>query len=225
MKSPEQHSAVNKTQDSYSRKASLFQGKILLRQKLSSLQISVKESSNNNELAEQVKSLSENFKSGFNSVISFANKDADAKNLLLDRLDALEKAVKGGAMIETLRQRTDELVKGYENFVSDSNLRHGNMVSALVDLKNKLDDYSSKNNYTFGTIEHSVGETSSKLSELESTVSSNLGNVNSKLYSLGDDIQKILNDGFDHLKYLSSNISEALNSNSIDTKTAFFATI
>ena len=187
---------------------------------LSELKSMISVYSENEDLSEQVKTLADNFKSGFNSVISFANKDADAKNLLLERIDALEKAVKSGTMLDTLRLRTDELVKGYENFISDSNLRHGNMVSALVDLKNKIDDYSSKNNYTFGSIDHNVEDTNSKISELESTISSNLGNVNSKLYSLGDDIQKILNDGFDHLKYLSSNISEALNSNSIDAKTS-----
>ena len=186
---------------------------------LRQLRIKVDSSADIAELTEQVKLLADNFKSGFNSVVSFANKDADAKNLLLDRMEDLEKAVKNGAMIETLRQRTDDLVKGYENFISDSNLRHGNMVSALVDLKNKIDDYSSKNNYVFGAIDHTITDTSDKLTNLENTVSSNLGNVNSKLYSMGDDIQKILNDGFDHLKYLSSNMSEAMNSSSLDVKT------
>ncbi len=186
---------------------------------LEGLRNAINSSTDYSELTGQVKTLSDNFKSGFTSVVNFANRDADAKNLILDRLDALESAVKNGAMIETLRHRTDDLVKGYENFISDSNLRHGNMVSALVDLKNKIDDYSSKNNYVYGTIERSIDDTNSKIEGLESTVSSNLGNVNSKLYSMGDDIQKILNDGFDHLKYLSSNMSEAMNSNSIDFKT------
>lgn len=171
------------------------------------------------ELSEQVQTLADNFRSGFNSVVSFANKDADAKNLLLDRMTSLETSVKNGEVIESLRHRTDELVKGYENFVSDSNLRHGNMVSTIVDLKNKIDEYSSKNNYTIGTIDHSISDTYTKITNLESTVSSHLGNVNSRLYSMGDDIQKILNDGFDHLKYLSSNISEAMNSSSLDVKT------
>ena len=186
---------------------------------LESLKNAIYSSTDYSELTEQVKTLSDNFKSGFTSVVNFANRDADAKNLILDRLDALESAVKNGAMIETLRHRTDDLVKGYENFISDSNLRHGNMVSALVDLKNKIDDYSSKNNYVYGTIERSIDDTNSKIAGLEATVSSNLGNVNSKLYSMGDDIQKILNDGFDHLKYLSSNMSEAMNSNSLDFRT------
>ena len=186
---------------------------------LRQLRIKIESSADIAELTEQVKTLADNFKAGFNSVVSFANKDADAKNLLLDRMEDLEKAVKNGEMIETLRQRTDELVKNYENFISDSNLRHGNMVSTIVDLKNKLDEYSSKNNYVFGTIDHTISDTSNKITNLESTVSSSLGNVNSKLYSLGDDIQKILNDGFDHLKYLSSNMSEAMNSNSLDVKT------
>ena len=175
------------------------------------------------ELTEEVKTLAENFKSGFNSVINFANKDADAKNILMDRIQALENAVKDGAMVEALKQRTDDLVKGYENFISDSNLRHGNMVSALVDLKNKIDDYASKSNYALATIEHSMNDANSKIMNLESTVSSNLGNVNSKLYSLGDDLQKILNDSFDHLKYLSSNMSEAMNSSSLDFKTTIEA--
>ena len=187
---------------------------------LRQLRIKLDSSSDLAELVEQVRTLTDNFKSGFNSVVSFANKDADAKNLLLDRMEDLEKAVKNGAMVESIRQRTDDLVKGYENFVSDSNLRHGNMVSALVDLKNKIDDYSSKNNYVFGTIDHTIADASDKISNLESTISSNLGNVNSKLYSMGDDMQKILNDGFDHLKYLSSNMSEAMNSNSLDMKTS-----
>ncbi|MBR6098828.1 hypothetical protein IKP85_03705 [bacterium] len=186
---------------------------------LRQLRIKVDSAQDISELTEQVHTLAENFRSGFESVVSFANKDADAKNLLLDRMGDLEQAVKNGAMIETLRQRTDDLVKGYENFISDSNLRHGNMVSALVDLKNKIDDYSSKNNYVFGSISHTIEDASNKLTSLESTVSSNLGNVNSKLYSMGDDIKKILNDGFDHLKYLSSNMSEAMNSNSLDMKT------
>ena len=187
--------------------------------RLENLRSALNNSTDYTELTEQVKTLADNFKSGFNSVVNFANKDADAKNLLLDRMDALEKAVKNGAMVDTLRQRTDELVHGYENFISDSNLRHGNMVSALVDLKNKIDDYSSKNNYVYGSIEHSLDDTNSKIVNLESTVSSNLGNVNSKLYAMGDDIQKILNDGFDHLKYLSSNMSEAMNSSSLDLRT------
>ena len=186
---------------------------------LRQLRIKLDSSSDLAELVDQVRTLADNFKSGFNSVVSFANKDADAKNLLLDRMEDLEKAVKNGAMVESIRQRTDDLVRGYENFISDSNLRHGNMVSALVDLKNKIDDYSSKNNYVFGTIDHSITDASDKLTNLESAISSNLGNVNSKLYSMGDDIQKILNDGFDHLKYLSSNMSEAMNSSSLDVKT------
>ncbi len=186
---------------------------------LNKLQSAINSANDNSEIAEEVKTLADNFRSGFNSVVTFANRDADAKNLLLDRLDALENAVKNGVMIESLRQRTDELVKGYENFISDSNLRHGNMVSALVDLKNKIDDYSSKNNYVYGTIEHSINDTNSKIEGLENSVSSNLGNVNSKLYALGDDIQKILNDGFDHLKYLSSNIAESMNSTSLDMRT------
>ena len=175
------------------------------------------------ELQEQVKVLAENFKSGFNSVVSFANKDTDAKNLLLDRMDSLEKSVRNGEVLNSLKQRTDELVKGYENFISDSNLRHGNMVSALVDLKNKIDDYSSKNNYMFGTMNHTMEETHDKITGLETTISSNLGNVTSKLYSIGDEVQKILNDGFDNLKYLSSNVSEAMNSSSLDVKTTLEA--
>ena len=144
---------------------------------LRQLRIKVDSAQDISELTEQVHTLAENFRSGFESVVSFANKDADAKNLLLDRMGDLEQAVKNGAMIETLRQRTDDLVKGYENFISDSNLRHGNMVSALVDLKNKIDDYSSKNNYVFGSISHTIEDASNKLTSLESTVSSNLGNV------------------------------------------------
>ena len=190
---------------------------------LDKLKNAIYSSTDYSELTEEVKTLAENFKSGFNSVISFANKDADAKNILMDRIQALENAVKDGVMVEALKQRTDDLVKGYENFISDSNLRHGNMVSALVDLKNKIDDYASKSNYALATIEHSMNDTTSKIMNLESTVSSNLGNVNSKLYSLGDDLQKILNDSFDHLKYLSSNMSEAMNSSSLDFKTTIEA--
>jgi len=190
---------------------------------LDKLKNAIYSSTDYSELTEEVKTLAENFKSGFNSVINFANKDADAKNILMDRIQALENAVKDGVMVEALKQRTDDLVKGYENFISDSNLRHGNMVSALVDLKNKIDDYASKSNYALATIEHSMNDTTSKIMNLESTVSSNLGNVNSKLYSLGDDLQKILNDSFDHLKYLSSNMSEAMNSSSLDFKTTIEA--
>lgn len=207
-------------QQTVNSKAMLDNDKMLeISEALSQLKSKVDSSADIAELTEQVQTLADNFRSGFNSVVTFANKDAEAKNLLLDRMNDLETAVKNGAMVETLRQRTDELVKGYENFISDSNLRHGNMVSTIVDLKNKLDDYTAKNNYTFGTIDHSIADTNNKITTLESTVSSSLGNVNSKLYSMGDDIQKILNDGFDHLKYLSSNISEAMNSSSLDVKT------
>ncbi len=175
--------------------------------------------SDNSAVADEIRTLSENFKSGFESVVNYANNDAEAKNLLLEKLTSLENAVNNGAMVEVLRHRTDELVKGYENFVSDANLRHGNMVSAIVDLRNTIDDYSSKTAFMCNSVESSLDNNSQKILDLESTVSSNLSNVNSKLYSMGDDVQKTLNDGFEHLKYLSSNLSEYMNSNSLEVKT------
>ena len=179
----------------------------------------INSATDNSAIADELKVLSDNFKSGFESVVNYANNDADAKNLLLDRLTSLENAVNNGAMIEVLKHRTDELVKGYENFVSDANLRHGNMVSAIADLKNTIEDYSSKTAFLCNSVESSLDSNSQKISDLESSVSSNLSNVNSKLYSIGDDLQKTINDSFEHLKYLSSNLSEYMNSNSLEVKT------
>ena len=179
----------------------------------------INSATDNSAIADELKVLSDNFKSGFESVVNYANNDADAKNLLLDRLTSLENAVNNDAMIEVLKHRTDELVKGYENFVSDANLRHGNMVSAIADLRNTIEDYSSKTAFLCNSVESSIDSNSQKISDLESSVSSNLSNVNSKLYSIGDDLQKTINDSFEHLKYLSSNLSEYMNSNSLEVKT------
>ena len=171
------------------------------------------------QLSEEVKTVSSNLREAAESVVKFATQDTEAKNVLFEKISALETSVNNKDIVDIVKQKSDELINSYEGFVSNINLQNGNMISALADLREVLDDFSSKNSYLINSFGDKLDENSEKLVSLSDTVSSNLGNVNSKLYSLGDDIQKTLNDGFEHLKYLSSNLSEYMNSNSIDIKT------
>lgn len=171
------------------------------------------------QLHDKIELLSSNFKEAVESIINFANKDSESKNVLFDKVTALEAAVNNNETSEVVKQKTTELIGSFEHFVTDANLRHGNLISAMADLRHVMEEEAAKNTYLVNSLNGSLTENSEKLATLDGTVSAQLGTVNSKLFSLGDDIQKTLNDGFEHLKYLSTNLSEHMNSNSIDMKT------
>jgi len=195
---------------------------ITLGERLTQLEILFGEKSSDNgyaNLKDQMELLSSNFREAVESVVNFANKDSESKNVLFDKVTALEDAVKNNETSEVVKQKFSELSAGYEHFVADSNLRHGNIISAMADLRQVIEESSAKNSYMIEALNGTIISSSEKLSSLDSTVSSQFGTVNSKLFSMGDDIQKTLNDGFEHLKYLSSNLSENMNSSSIDMKT------
>ncbi len=170
-------------------------------------------------LHDEVRMLSSNIKEAVGSIVNFANKDSESKNTLFEKVLALETAVKNNDSSDALMQKVAELIGSFENFVTDAQLRHGNAISAMADLRHIIEELATKNTYLYDTLSRAVIESGTKVATLDGNVSAQLGTVNSKLFSLGDDIQKTLNDGFEHLKYLSANLSEYMNSNSIDMKT------
>ena len=182
------------------------------------------ESANDTEkyskLQDEIDILSSNFKEAVESIVKFANQDADSKNILFEKLTSLETAVKNNEVIDVVKEKSEDLVNSFEHYTADSNLRHGNVISAIADLRHVIDDYSAKNTYLINTLENTVSGNTQQLANLEGTVSAQMGTVNSKLFTLSDDIHKTLDDGFEHLKYLSTNLSEYMNSNSIDMKTS-----
>ena len=182
------------------------------------------ESANDTEkyskLQDEIEILSSNFKEAVESIVKFANQDADSKNILFEKLTSLETAVKNNEVIDVVKEKSEDLVNSFEHYTADSNLRHGNVISAIADLRHVIDDYSAKNTYLINTLENTVSGNTQQLANLEGTVSAQMGTVNSKLFTLSDDIHKTLDDGFEHLKYLSTNLSEYMNSNSIDMKTS-----
>lgn len=171
-------------------------------------------------LHNEIEALSDNFKEAVESIVKFANQDTDAKNVLFEKVSSLETAVKNKEVIEVVKQKSEDLINSFEHYTADSNLRHGNVISAIADLRHIIDDYSAKNTYLINTLDNTISANTQQLSNLDGTVSAQLGTVNSKLFSLGDDIHKTLDDGFEHLKYLSTNLSEYMNGNSIDMKTS-----
>ena len=171
-------------------------------------------------LHNEIEALSDNFKEAVESIVKFANQDTDAKNVLFEKVSSLETAVKNNEVIEVVKQKSEDLINSFEHYTADSNLRHGNVISAIADLRHIIDDYSAKNTYLINTLDNTISANTQQLSNLDGTVSAQLGTVNSKLFSLGDDIHKTLDDGFEHLKYLSTNLSEYMNGNSIDMKTS-----
>ena len=171
-------------------------------------------------LHSEIEALSDNFKEAVESIVKFANQDTDAKNVLFEKVSSLETAVKNNEVIEVVKQKSEDLINSFEHYTADSNLRHGNVISAIADLRHIIDDYSAKNTYLINTLDNTISANTQQLSNLDGTVSAQLGTVNSKLFSLGDDIHKTLDDGFEHLKYLSTNLSEYMNGNSIDMKTS-----
>ena len=172
------------------------------------------------KLQDEIEILSSNFKEAVESIVKFANQDADSKNILFEKVTSLETAVKNNEVIDVVKEKSEDLVNSFEHYTADSNLRHGNVISAIADLRHVIDDYSAKNTYLINTLENTVSGNTQQLANLEGTVSAQMGTVNSKLFTLSDDIHKTLDDGFEHLKYLSTNLSEYMNSNSIDMKTS-----
>ena len=177
-------------------------------------------SSDYTNLYDEVQTLTANFREAVESIVNFANKDTESKNILFEKVSELEDAVKNNEIIDVLKQRSDEVIRSFENYTTDSNLRHGNIISAMADLRQVVGDYADKNKYLINTLENTISANTEKLTSLDSTVSAQLGTVNSKLFSLGDDIHKILDNGFEHLKYLSTTLSETMNGNAIDMKTS-----
>ena len=171
-------------------------------------------------LHNEIEALSDNFKEAVESIVKFANQDTDAKNVLFEKVSSLETAVKNNEVIEVVKQKSEDLINSFEHYTADSNLRHGNVISAIADLRHIIDAYAAKNTYLINTLDNTISANTQQLSNLDGTVSAQLGTVNSKLFSLGDDIHKTLDDGFEHLKYLSTNLSEYMNGNSIDMKTS-----
>ena len=172
-------------------------------------------------LSGEVQTLSGNFREAVDAIVTFANKDTESKNILFDKVSALETAVNNNEIIDVVKQRSEDLISSFEHYTADSNLRHGNIISAMADLKQVIDENSNKNAYLINSLENIISANTEKISTLDGTVSAQLGTVNSKLFALSDDIHKTLEDGFERLKYLSTSLSDYMNGNSIDMKTSF----
>ena len=172
-------------------------------------------------LSGEVQTLSGNFREAVDAIVTFANKDTESKNILFDKVSALETAVNNNEIIDVVKQRSEDLISSFEHYTADSNLRHGNIISAMADLKQVIDENSNKNAYLINSLENIISANTEKISTLDGTVSAQLGTVNSKLFALSDDIHKTLEDGLERLKYLSTSLSDYMNGNSIDMKTSF----
>ena len=105
------------------------------------------------------------------------------------------------------------------NFASNTDIKFGESISEITEIKDYIANTSIKLDDVQNNIAGAVNINSEKVDELKNTVSNQLNNVNTKLFTLGDELKHELSSGNNSFEELKDEINTNVNSNFNDVKT------
>ena len=120
---------------------------------------------------------------------------------------------------DELQKVMEEYTSLVNNFASNTDIRFGEAISEITEIKDYIAGTSIKLDEIQNNISSTVNNNSEKIEGLTNTVSNQLNNVNTKLYSLSDELKQELTNSNTSLKELTGDINTNVSSNFNDVKT------
>ena len=190
-----------------------------IKDELENLQSLLADTSDIFTLSDEVKLLSHNLKIGMDSIRETVGQDFETGNLLMSKLDSLERFLSNNGDIDALKEKILDLTTGYKQFTESFTNKNTDLQSVVMELKDAVNTSASNNFIASSSLESTIAATNNKISTISENITSGLGEMNSKVGMLSKDVRSSVNDGLSYLKHFGNSLTTYFQGNTTEVKT------